>query len=283
MAPLIVASVPIGNPGDATDRLREAIRSSEVIAVEDSRKFSRLANDLDLSYSAKVLSFFEGNESQRTEQILDDLKNGKKVLLISDAGTPALNDPGYSLISRAIESSIEVVVLPGPSAITTALLNSGFATDTFSFEGFIPRTLEAKKVFFERLKLAARTTVAFESPHRLTTTLNIASEVLGGGSKIAICREMTKRYEEIFRGSLDQALEWLALKEREQGVKGEITLVFAAIIESQGASPDSILAAVSKHESNGMSTRDAVHELAKELSMSKRYIYDLVIKERDSR
>lgn len=283
MAPLIVASVPIGNPGDATDRLREAIRSSEIIAVEDSRKFSRLANDLDLTYSGKVISFFEGNEGQRTGQMLDDLGSGKQVLLISDAGTPALNDPGYSLISQAIEAGIEVVVLPGPSAITTALLNSGFTTDTFAFEGFVPRSLESRRVFFERLKLAARTTVAFESPHRLAATLNLACEVLGGDKKVAICREMTKKYEEIFRGSLDKSLEWLALKESEQGIKGEITLVFAAIIESHGATPESILEAVGKYETNGMSTRDAVHELARELSMSKRYIYDLVIKERDSR
>lgn len=201
MAPLIVGCSPIGNPGDASSRLRDAIESAELIAAEDSRKFSRLATDLGIRYQGEVVSFFDANESNRTEQLLKEIKSGRSVLLISDAGSPTVSDPGYRLISQAIKDQLPVEVLPGPSAVITALIYSGMPTDSFAFDGFIPRSDLGRRTYFSRLLEERRSCIAFESPKRLVDSLQVAKEIMTADREVAICRELTKEYQEFFRAA----------------------------------------------------------------------------------
>ena len=218
---LILAATPLGNPGDASSRLKSAIEDATIIAAEDSRRFHRLCQDIGVTFTAKVVSFFEGNEEDRTEELLAELKNGATVLVVSDAGMPTISDPGFRLMREAIAQDIQVQVIPGPSAVTMAIALSGLPTDRFSFEGFPPRTAGARSATFEKLRFEERTMVFFEAPHRLKESLSDAVEVFGPERKGAICREMTKRYEESIRGTLSELLSWANSNE----VLGEITLV----------------------------------------------------------
>ena len=267
---LLLAGVPLGNPGDASARLISAISSASIIAAEDSRRFQRLCQDLGVASQAKVLSFFEGNEEERTEQLLNELKNGADVLVVTDAGMPTVSDPGFKLVRSAIEANIPVEVLPGPSAVTTALALSGLPTDRFCFEGFVPRTQGAREKFFDELKFEPRTIVFFEAPHRLIDTLNVAVNILGADRKAALCREMTKTYEETVRGNLATLSEWANSKE----VLGEITIVIeGAINGAKEINQEKIVAAVRKLESVGMDRKEAVASIAAELNMPKRKVF----------
>lgn len=259
-------------------RLREAIESAEVIAAEDSRKFSRLASDLGIRYQADVISFFDGNEASRSDQLLKQIESGKTVLLVSDAGAPTVSDPGFRLISECIKRGLAFEVLPGPSAVITALIYSGMPTESFAFDGFIPRSDLARRAYFSRLLEERRSCIAFESPKRLAQSLRIATEILPERREVAVCRELTKQYQEIFRGSITAAAEWAKQRESSEGVKGEITVVFSPAGEVEPTTDDEILALVDEAIANGLSARDAVVETSKRLSISKRYVYDLVIK-----
>ena len=167
---LILAGVPLGNPGDATIRLTDAIKQAQVIAAEDTRKFQRLCQDLKIKSNAKVISFFEGNEISRTDSLIAELKSGATILVVTDAGMPTISDPGFKLVRAAVDAQIPVQVLPGPSAVTTALALSGLPTDRFCFEGFIPRSQGARESFFEQLRFEERSIVCFED--RKSTRLN---------------------------------------------------------------------------------------------------------------
>ena len=271
---LLLAGVPLGNPGDASARLISAISSASIIAAEDSRRFQRLCQDLGVASQAKVLSFFEGNEEGRTEQLLNELKNGADVLVVTDAGMPTVSDPGFKLVRSAIEANIPVEVLPGPSAVTTALALSGLPTDRFCFEGFVPRTQGAREKFFDQLKFEPRTIVFFEAPHRLIDTLNVAVNILGADRKAALCREMTKTYEETVRGNLATLSEWANSKE----VLGEITIVIeGAINGAKEINQEKIVAAVRKLESVGMDRKEAVASIAAELNLPKREVFDAMV------
>ena len=205
---LVLAATPLGNPLDASERLKQAITSAEIIAAEDSRRFHRLASDLGVTFTAKVISFFEGNERDRTVEILEFLRSGKEVLVVTDAGMPTISDPGFRLLRDAIAQNIETTVIPGPSAPTMAIALSGLPTDRFTFEGFAPRAQGARKSFYEKLRFEERTMVIFEAPHRLAESLADALAVFGADRSAAICREMTKTYEEVVRGSLEELLKW---------------------------------------------------------------------------
>ena len=271
---LLLAGVPLGNPGDASARLISAISSASIIAAEDSRRFQRLCQDLGVASQAKVLSFFEGNEEERTEQLINELKNGADVLVVTDAGMPTVSDPGFKLVRSAIEANIPVEVLPGPSAVTTALALSGLPTDRFCFEGFVPRTQGAREKFFDELKFEPRTIVFFEAPHRLIDTLNVAVNILGADRKAALCREMTKTYEETVRGNLATLSEWANSKE----VLGEITIVIeGAINGAKEINQEKIVAAVRKLESVGMDRKEAVASIAAELNLPKREVFDAMV------
>lgn len=272
--PLLIAATPLGNPADASARLIAAIASAQIIAAEDSRRFHRLASDLNVKFSATIISFFEGNEEERTSEVLALLKEGKEVLLISDAGMPTISDPGFKLIRAAIGEGIALTVLPGPSAVTTAIALSGFPTDRFAFEGFAPRTSGAREKFYEALRFESRTTVFFEAPHRLVDSLATAEKVLGSDREICICRELTKQYEEIVRMSLGDAVKWSQSKE----ILGEITIVLAGVAEvAQAKSEAEIVARVKSLESVGMERKAAISAVADELGIPKRLIFDAMV------
>ena len=271
---LILACGPLGNPGDATDRLKRALLAVPHIAAEDSRKLSRLAHDLGVVYTGKVISYFEGNEVDRIEQLTQILVSGQDLLVITDAGAPGISDPGYRLIRAAIENNIEISVLPGPSAVTTALLLSGLPTDRYCFEGFAPRTSGAREKFYEALRFESRTTVFFEAPHRLVDSLATAEKVLGSDREICICRELTKQYEEIVRMSLGDAVKWSQSKE----ILGEITIVLAGVAEvAQAKSEAEIVARVKSLEGVGMERKAAISAVADEMGIPKRLIFDAMV------
>jgi 16S rRNA (cytidine1402-2'-O)-methyltransferase len=271
---LTLAATPLGNPGDASLRLKEAIASAEIIAAEDSRRFHRLAADLGVTFTAKVISFFDGNETARTEEVLALLQSGKKVLVVSDAGMPTISDPGFRLTRDAIAIGINVVVIPGPSAPTMALALSGLATDRFTFEGFLPRSSGARLAHLETLRFEERTMVLFEAPHRITDSLKDAAQIFGSDRQAAICREMTKTYEETVRGSLQELILWSQSKE----ILGEITIVIAGVpVGTAKKTAEEIVARVREYESAGMDRKDAISTVAKESELPKKVVYAAVV------
>ena len=271
---LTLAATPLGNPGDASLRLKEAIANAEVIAAEDSRRFHRLAADLGVTFTAKVISFFDGNETARTEEVLTLLQSGKKVLVVSDAGMPTISDPGFRLTRDAIAIGIDVVVIPGPSAPTMALALSGLATDRFTFEGFLPRSSGARLAHLETLRFEERTMVLFEAPHRITESLKDAAQILGCDRQAAICREMTKTYEETVRGSLQELILWSESKE----ILGEITIVLAGVpVGTAEKTAEEIVARVREYESVGMDRKDAISTVAQECELPKKVVYAAVV------
>ena len=210
---LILACLPIGDVRDASAHLIESIVQAKYIAAEDSRKFARLCSDLDIKHNAKVISFFEGNESERIEELTAILNSNKDILVVTDAGAPGISDPGYCLIRAALALSIQIKVLPGPSAVTTALLLSGLPTDRFCFEGFPPRTKVAREKWFKDLAQEQRTIIFFEAPHRIVESLIDAQTAFGANRSGVICREMSKHYEEVIRGSIAELITWAESKD----------------------------------------------------------------------
>ena len=271
---LTLAATPLGNPGDASPRLKEAIEGAEVIAAEDSRRFHRLASDLGVIFTAKIISFFDGNETARTQEVLALLQAGKRVLVVSDAGMPTISDPGFRLTRDAIALNIPIVVIPGPSAPTMALALSGLATDRFTFEGFLSRSAGARQSHLESLRFEERTMIFFEAPHRITECLNDALEIFGSDRRAAICREMTKTYEETVRGTLAELLAWSISKE----ILGEITMVIAGVpVGSAAKTVDEMVARVREFESAGMDRKDAIATVAKEFDLPKKVVYTAVV------
>jgi 16S rRNA (cytidine1402-2'-O)-methyltransferase len=271
---LILAATPLGNPGDASPRLKSAIENASIIAAEDSRRFHRLCADIQVNFTARVLSFFEGNEEDRTRELIAELKTGATVLVVSDAGMPTISDPGFRLMRDAIAEGIEVSVIPGPSAVTMSVALSGLPTDRFSFEGFPPRTAGARLATFEKLRFEERTMVFFEAPHRLTDSLVDAVNVFGADRLGAICREMTKRYEETIRGNLGELSAWAAANE----VLGEITLVIAgAVTDSASLTAADMVGRVREFEAAGMDRKSAIATVADEFGIAKRLVYAAVV------
>lgn len=271
---LILAATPLGNPGDASARLKSAIASASIIAAEDSRRFHRLCADIEITFTARVVSYFEGNEEDRTRELLTELKNGATVLVVSDAGMPTISDPGFRLMRDAIAAGVDVSVIPGPSAVTMAVALSGLPTDRFSFEGFPPRTAGARLATFEKLRFEERTMVFFEAPHRLVDSLTDCINVFGADRLAAICREMTKRYEETIRGTLAELSTWAQAHE----VLGEITLVIAgAVTDSATLTAADMVARVREFESAGMDRKAAIATVAEEFGIAKRLVYAAVV------
>ena len=271
---LVLAATPLGNPLDASARLKMAIESADIIAAEDSRRFHRLASDLGVTFTARIISFFEGNESDRTQEILTLLREGKEVLVVTDAGMPTISDPGFRLMRDAIAKKLPTSVIPGPSAPTMAIALSGLPTDRFTFEGFAPRAHGARTSFFESLRFEERTMVIFEAPHRLHESLVDAASILGADRAAAICREMTKTYEETIRGPLSELIAWAAGRE----VLGEITLVIAGVAAgSEVRTADDAVARVREYEVAGMDRKGAIATVAEEFSIPKKIVYAAVV------
>ncbi|CAB5058251.1 unannotated protein [freshwater metagenome] len=271
---LILAATPLGNPGDATARLKKAIEEATIIAAEDSRRFHRLCTDIDVVFTARVMSFFEGNEEDRTRELLQELSAGATVLVVSDAGMPTISDPGFRLMRDAIAAGVDVHVIPGPSAVTMAVALSGLPTDRFTFEGFPPRSSGARLATFEKLRFEERTMVFFEAPHRLGDSLGDAVSVFGAERRGAICREMTKRYEETIRGTLSELSTWADTHE----VLGEITLVISgANKDSAAVTAEDMVARVREFEGAGMDRKAAIAGVAAEFGIAKRLVYAAVV------
>jgi 16S rRNA (cytidine1402-2'-O)-methyltransferase len=274
---LILAATPLGNPLDASANLRTAIEQASFIAAEDTRKFSRLCADLAIPYkslTAKVISYFEGNELERLPQLIEILESGADLLVITDAGMPGVSDPGFRLVRAAIDHGISIKVLPGPSAVTTALLLSGLPTDRFCFEGFPPRTTISRQKWFEELAEEERTIILFEAPHRLFETLRDAHQVFGPDRQGAICREMTKTYEEVIRGNLSELVHWAEHNE----IRGEITLVLSGYHPTSiNYTNEQLFSLVQKQEQAGISRKEAISIVAKETSVPKREVFNAVV------
>jgi 16S rRNA (cytidine1402-2'-O)-methyltransferase len=271
---LILACLPIGDARDASAHLIQAIQQVQYVAAEDSRKFARLCQDLSIKHNAKVISFFEGNESEKIEELTNLLKSQKDVLVATDAGAPGISDPGYRLIRAALQSNVEIKVLPGPSAVTTALLLSGLPTDRFCFEGFPPRTQGARAKWFEELAQQERTMIFFEAPHRITECLIDAGNAFGLDRSGAICREMSKHYEEVVRGSITELISWSKSKE----ILGEITVVIAGFDPaSRQIADEDLIKMVLELEEIGESRKEAIAQVAKKYAVAKRVVFDAMV------
>lgn len=268
---LILAATPLGNVLDASERLKQTLQAADLIAAEDTRRAKRLFADLNLEVRAPVISLFEENEIEKIPDIIEKLKNGAKVVVVSDAGTPAISDPGYRLVTKAIEENISITVIPGPSAVLSALILSGLPTDRFSFEGFIARKGKERTEILNNLNTQSRTMVLFESPRRTLQTLQDIQVVVGENRKAAVVREISKTYEEVIRGSISELVSWAQAKE----VLGEITLVIAGV-ENTGKKEvdEEAIRQVKQLVDAGSSFKDAVQEVSTQQGLSRRELYE---------
>ncbi|WP_371825875.1 16S rRNA (cytidine(1402)-2'-O)-methyltransferase [Nonomuraea turcica] len=271
---LVLAGAPIGQAGDVSPRLREVLGSADVVAAEDTRRLRRLAAELGVEIEGRVVSYYDQNEAARAQELLEVLEQGRTVVIITDAGMPGVSDPGYRLTRLAVEAGITVTALPGPSAVTTALAVSGLASDRFCFEGFPPRKSGDRARRLAALAGEERTMVFFEAPHRLADSLAAMAEAFGADREAAVCRELTKTYEEVRRGGLGELAEWAA-----GGVKGEITVVVAGHVPVAGEpDPEALVAEVDRRVAEGAHRKLAIADVAKEAGIPKRELYDLVHK-----
>ncbi|WP_409428544.1 16S rRNA (cytidine(1402)-2'-O)-methyltransferase [Mycobacterium sp. SMC-11] len=273
---LLLGATPLGQPGDASSRLVEALSTADVVAAEDTRRVRALAKSLEVQIAGRVVSLFDANEATRVPTLLAEIAAGATVLVVSDAGMPLISDPGYRLVSACAEAGLAVTCLPGPSAVTTALALSGLASERFCFEGFAPRKQAARRAWLASLADERRTCVFFESPRRLADCLRDAVDELGGDRRAVVCRELTKTHEEVLRGTLAELADWAV-----DGVLGEITVVLA------GATPradlTTLVAEVNRLAGEGMRVKDACAQVIAEVpaAVSRRELYDAVLRSRD--
>ncbi|TDW15735.1 16S rRNA (cytidine(1402)-2'-O)-methyltransferase [Kribbella kalugense] len=273
---LVLAGTPIGDVSDASARLGRVLAEADVVAAEDTRRLRRLTSDLAIQLSGRVVSYFEGNERERTPELLQALVDGQTVVVVTDAGMPSVSDPGYRLVAAAIEADILVTAVPGPSAVLTALALSGLPVDRFTFEGFLPRKPGERARRLAELAEEPRTMVFFEAPHRLTASLEAMGEAFGADRRTAVCRELTKTYEEVKRGPLDELLTW-----SKDGVRGEITVVVAGADPDKTLTPAELAAEVAIDEEAGTPRKQAISDVAKRFNVPKRTVYDAVLAARD--
>jgi 16S rRNA (cytidine1402-2'-O)-methyltransferase len=274
---LTIAAAPIGRPQDASPRLAAALAETPVVAAEDTRRLRRLASVLGVRVTGTLVSYYDEVEAARVPRLLADLRAGRDVLLVTDAGMPGVSDPGYRLVAAAAEEGIRVSVLPGPSAVTAALAVSGLPSDRFCFEGFLPRRAGERARRLAELSAEPRTLIFFESPRRLAVTLTGLADAFGAGRRAVVCRELTKTHEEVRRGTLADLAAWAA-----PGQLGEITIVVAGSARARRADPEQAApeaaAAVAGLEREGVPRKAAIAEVARELGLRKREVYDAVLR-----
>jgi 16S rRNA (cytidine1402-2'-O)-methyltransferase len=269
---LVLAATPIGRVEDASPRLAELLASADVVAAEDTRRLRRLASGLGVEIGGRVVSYFEGNEVERTPELVAAVAEGSTVLLVTDAGMPSVSDPGYRLVSGCIEAGLDVTAVPGPSAVLTALAVSGLPVDRFTFEGFPPRKAGERKRLLGSLGAEPRTMVFFESPHRTGATLAAMAEAFGADRRAAVCRELTKTYEEVVRGPLSELVEWA--ETQEHGVRGEVTLVVAGAPDVRREhTNDDLRELVAAAEAEGLSRKDAITRVAEQTGVRRKDVY----------
>ncbi|WP_031023043.1 16S rRNA (cytidine(1402)-2'-O)-methyltransferase [Streptomyces sp. NRRL S-1314] len=271
---LVLAGTPIGDISDAPPRLAEELAGADVVAAEDTRRLRRLTQALGVTPKGRVVSYFEGNEAARTPELVEELAGGARVLLVTDAGMPSVSDPGYRLVAAAVEQDIRVTAVPGPSAVLTALALSGLPVDRFCFEGFLPRKAGERLGRLREVADERRTLVYFEAPHRLDDTLAAMTEVFGADRRAAVCRELTKTYEEVRRGPLAELAAWAA-----EGVRGEITVVVEGAPDKGPEEIDDaeLVRRVRVREEAGERRKEAIAAVAAEAGLPKRQVFDAVV------
>ncbi|MGW0355468.1 16S rRNA (cytidine(1402)-2'-O)-methyltransferase [Nocardia nova] len=269
---LVLAATPMGDIGDASQRLRDALASADVVAAEDTRRTRALAKALEVEITGRVVSFYDHVEAARIPLLLDEIESGKTVLLVTDAGMPSVSDPGYRMVAACIERDLPVTCLPGPSAVTTALALSGLPMERFCFDGFAPRKSGQRKQWLATLVTEPRAVVFFEAPHRLADCLADAAEVLGPERRAAVCRELTKTYEEVVRGGLGELAAWAV-----EGARGEITVVVEGA-QPVSADPVDLVDEVEELVADGIRLKDACAQVAARAGgVSRRELYDAVL------
>jgi len=270
---ITLAATPIGNLKDASPRLMEALEAAEVVAAEDTRTTVRLLTALGILNRPRLVSLHEHNERERAAELVELASRGD-LLVLSDAGMPTVSDPGYHLVERAIAAGVRVTVIPGPSAVVTALAVSGLPTDRFTFEGFVPRKPGDRRSAFSALADERRTMVFFESPNRLAASLADAAAAFGAKRRAVVCRELTKLFEEVRRGTLAELAEWAA-----EGVRGEICLVVAGAEPGRldlGAGVERVLALVA----SGERLKDAAAAVSADTGLRRRDLYEAALASR---
>ncbi|AYD90991.1 16S rRNA (cytidine(1402)-2'-O)-methyltransferase [Actinomyces sp. 2119] len=264
---ITLAATPIGHADDASLRLRSHLESADLLAAEDTRRLTSLVRRLDVVPRGRVVSLYEHNESARAADLVAAAQEGRSVVVVSDAGMPAISDPGYRLVVAAAQAGVPVTVIPGPSAVLTALVLSGLPTDRFCFEGFLPRKDSERRRVLHDLAGQTRTMVFFESPRRVGTTLQVMAEVLGADRPAALCREMTKTFEEVLRADLGD-LARLAT----DGVRGEVVLVVAGarppVADTRAAAREALALA-----EDGMRLKEAAAQVAREVGLRPNEVY----------
>lgn len=270
---LYLVPTPIGNLGDISQRCRETLEQADFIAAEDTRVSLKLLNHLGIKKS--LVSYYEHNKAFKGDQIVQRILAGETCALVSDAGSPAISDPGEDLVKQCAQAGIVVCAIPGPCAAITALSISGQATGRFCFEGFLSTAKKSRREHLNSLKNEMRTMIFYEAPHKLSATLEDLAEAFGTDRPISLCRELTKLHEEVIRTTLGQAVEYY----RENPPKGEFVLVVAGAPaqETAVASDSDAAARVAQLMQEGMSRKDAVKQTAKELNLPKNVVYDIAL------
>ncbi len=270
---LYLVPTPIGNLGDISIRCRETLENADFIAAEDTRVTLKLLNHLGIKKS--LVSYYEHNKAFKGNVILDRILAGETCALVSDAGSPAISDPGEELVKQCAEAGVTVCAIPGPCAVITALSISGQNTGRFCFEGFLSTAKKSRREHLESLVSEQRTMVFYEAPHKLMNTLEDMAAVFGEDRAISLCRELTKLHEEVVRTTLGQAIE----KYQENPPKGEFVLVVAGAPEQEKetATPDDAAARVAQLMEEGLSRKDAIKQTAKELDLPKNVVYDAAL------
>lgn len=266
--PLVLAATPIGRADDASPRLRTALETADVVAAEDTRRLQRLARDLGIRVGGRIVAFYDAVERGRGEGLLADLREGRTVLVVTDAGMPVVSDPGWRLVNAAAAEGLPITVLPGPSAVTTAVALSGLPVDRWCFEGFLPRKSGERRTRLQQLARDDRALVLFEAPHRLADSLHDLADVFGADRPAAVCRELTKEHEEVRRGSLGELVTWA-----QAGVRGEVTVVVGGATDRPSYSSDDLRRLVEEDVAGGRSRRDAVDAVATATGVSRREVY----------
>ena len=270
---LYLVPTPIGNLGDISERCRRTLEEADFIAAEDTRVSLKLLNYLGIKKS--LVSYYEHNKAFKGNVILDRILAGETCALVSDAGSPAISDPGEDLVKQCAAEGIVVCAIPGPCAVITALSISGQSTGRFCFEGFLSTAKKSRREHLESLKNETRTMIFYEAPHKLPATLESMAEAFGGDRPISLCRELTKLHEEVIRTTLDGAIALY----QEQAPKGEFVLVVAGAPEQEeeAATVQDAKTRVQQLMMEGMSRKDAVKQTAKELNLPKNAVYEAAI------
>ncbi|RYG77599.1 16S rRNA (cytidine(1402)-2'-O)-methyltransferase [Yimella sp. RIT 621] len=268
---LVLAATPIGDPRDAAPRLAQELREADVVAAEDTRRLRRLMDALEITTSAKIISYHEHNEASRSTELVDTVARGGRVVVVTDAGMPSVSDPGYRVVADAVTRDLRITCVPGPSAVLMALAVSGLPVDRFCFEGFLSRKAgERSRQIFD-LAAERRTMVFFEAPHRLADMLEALADGLGADRRAAVCRELTKTYEEIKRGGLADLAQWAV-----EHARGEITVVVEGAPAVRTTVEDAV-PQVLELVAEGDRLKDAAAAIAQETGLSKKALYDAAV------